>query len=172
MRVIATVVIQLLLVVPFANAQSTAGAMKEFGLFGTWAGDCYRPPSPANEFSVFSLTSSGAVELQNDFGTNYGDMIYKVIDVKRVGESRLSLRQMLTNDDRVVLDTVILRETDRIRTWSSHLTDGSALVEDGAVPAANGQVTGWKNRCDVRRADRFTVPGNRGPRHFGAIADR
>jgi hypothetical protein len=169
MRVIAAVVIQLLLVAPFASAQTTAGAMKELKLLGTWAGDCYRPPSPANEFSVFSLTSSGAVELQNNFGASYGDMVYRIIDVKRIGEFRLSLRQLLTTDDRIVLDTVLLRAPDRIRTWSSRLADGSALVEDGSVPASNGQETGWKNRCDVRRAGGFTAPGNPVRR---AIADR
>jgi hypothetical protein len=140
--------------------------MKEFGLFGTWAGDCYRPPSPANEFSVFSLTSSGAVELQNNFGTNYDDMVYRIVDVKRVSKFRLALRQLLTTDDRIVLDTVLLRMTDRIRTWSSRLADGSTLVEDGAVPASNGQETGWKNRCDERRADGLAVPGKLGRRQL------
>lgn len=169
MRRILIAAILLLLLAPHANAQTTAGAMREFDLFGTWAGDCYRPPSPANEFSVFSLTSGGAVELQNNFGANYDDMVYRIVDVKRVSRFRLSLRQLLTTDDRIVLDTVILRAADRIRTWSSRLADGSALVEDGSVPASNGQETGWKNRCDVRRADGRTAPGNPVRR---AIADR
>jgi hypothetical protein len=133
--------------------------MREFRLFGTWAGDCYRPASPANEFSIFSVSARGAVELQNDFGPSYGDMVYRIVDVKRIGQFRLSLRQLLTTDERIVLDTVMLRAADRIRTWSSRFVDGSTLVEDGSVPTTNGQETGWKSRCDERRADRrLAVP--------------
>ena len=31
-----------------ARAQSAATAMQEFGLLGTWAGDCGQAPSPGN----------------------------------------------------------------------------------------------------------------------------
>jgi hypothetical protein len=153
MRTIFFVAVQLLLLTGFANAQSAANVVAEFGLFGTWAIDCRQPPSPANAYANFSLTSQGAIELRDDFGPDFDDMIYRIVDAKRIGQFRLSLRQLLTTDDQIVLDTVMLRAAGRIRNWSSRLADGSSiLVEDGIIPLAREQETGWMTRCDVRGA--------------------
>ena len=62
------------------------------------------------------------------------------------------LGQLLTTDDQIALDTVMLKSGHRIRIWSSHGADGSAYVEDGLIPAANNHETGWMERCDTRWA--------------------
>jgi hypothetical protein len=155
MRTIFFVAVQLLLLTGFADAQSAANVVKEFGLVGSWAIDCRQPPSPTNAYANFSLTSGGAIELRDDFGPDFDDMIYRIVDAKRIGQFRLSLRQLLTTDDQIVLDTVMLRAGGRIRNWSSRLADGSSvLVENGIIPLAREQETGWMTRCDVRAAGR------------------
>jgi hypothetical protein len=136
----------------FANAQSATKAIKDFGLLGTWADDCGKNPSPANQYAIFSVTSRGLIQLQNDFGPDYDDMVYRIVDAKRIGALRISLRQLLTSDDQIALDTVMLKAKDRIRVWSSRGADGSTFVRDGAMPSAGDRETGWMARCDVRWA--------------------
>jgi hypothetical protein len=137
-----------------ACAQSPNGAVKDFGLLGTWADNCNAQPGPSNQHATFSVTSDGAVLLRNDFGPAYGDMIYRIVDAKRLGEFRLSLRQVLTTDGEVTLDTVMLRANAKVRIWSSRGLDGRQYVEDGVVPTANRE-TGWMERCDMRSASRM-----------------
>jgi hypothetical protein len=147
------VMVQLLLLTAHANSQSPAEAAQGFGLFGTWALDCSRSPGPANPYVNFALTPEGAVELRNSFGPDYDEMIYRIVDAKRVSHFRLAMREVLTTDDRIVLDTVTLKAAGKIRNWSSHFADGSgSLVEDGFLPSDEGRETGWMTRCDVMRA--------------------
>jgi hypothetical protein len=135
-----------------AYAQSLTNTVKAFGLIGTWADDCNQNPSPANQHAIFSITTGGAIQLRDDFGPDYEDMVYSIVDAKRIGQFRMSMRQLLMNDDRIALDTVLLKTKDKIRVWSSRGTDGTVLVDDGSMPVANGQETGWLVRCDFRRA--------------------
>src|SRR5215468_5715660 len=108
-------VVQFAFWVAVASAQSPASDIKEFGLFGTWADDCYANPGPSNQYASFSITSRGTIMLRNDFGPDYGDMIYRIVDARRIGQFKISLRQLLTTDDRVALDTVMLKAGDKVR---------------------------------------------------------
>jgi hypothetical protein len=135
-------------------AQSPNGAVKEFGLLGTWADNCNAQPGPANQHATFSVTSRGTVMLRNDFGPVYGDMIYRIVEASRLSQFRLSLRQVLTSDAEVALDTVMLKTNARVRIWSSRGIDGRQYVEDGLVPSANNRETGWMERCDMKWASR------------------
>jgi hypothetical protein len=149
----SAILIQTLLGITLACAQSPTGAIKEFGLLGVWADDCHADPGPANQYASFSLTSRGAILLRNDFGPDYGNMIYRIVDAKLIGVFRISLRQLLMTDDQIALDTVMLRAKDKIRIWSSRGADGSQYVEGGLVPAANNRETSWMERCDTRWAN-------------------
>jgi len=148
-----TVLVQSCLWTTFAGAQSPASAIKEFGVLGTWADDCGATASPANQYAIFSLTSRGNIELRNDFGPDYDRMVYRIVDAQRLSHFRLLLRQLLTSDDQIALNTVMMKANDRIRVWSSHGSDGSTFVEDGVMPSVNGQETGWMVRCNVRWTD-------------------
>ena len=64
------------------------------------------------------------------------------------------MRQALTSDDRIVLDVVVLKSGEKIRTWSSRTADGTDLVMDGVVASSGGHQTGWAVRCLGQRADR------------------
>jgi hypothetical protein len=149
---VSAVLVQVLLATSLASAQSLTGTIKEFGLIGTWSDNCRANPAPSNQFASFSISARGNVMLRNDFGPNYGDMVYRIVDARRISEFRISLRQLLTTDDQIALDTVMVKANGRIRIWSSRGADGSEYVQDGVVPAANNHETGWMERCDTRSA--------------------
>ena len=137
-----------LLLPAVAHSQSAADAMREFGLMGTWAGECSQEASPTNNYATYLVTSSGGLQLKYQSGTDDEDNIfYDLSAVKRVDEDKLSLRQVLTSNDRVALDVVLLKEGDKVRIWSSLFPDGTALVEDGVMTSMTGRETRWMTRC-------------------------
>lgn len=142
-----------LLSVAAAHAQSATAIVEDFGLLGKWAIECSRPPSPANEHSLYAVTSSGMIWVMNDFGPDYDGMVYRVVTAERVSADKVWLRQVLTSDDKVVLDIVMVKSNERLRVWSSRMADGNTLVQDGTMPSARDQVTRWASRCEGRRAD-------------------
>jgi hypothetical protein len=138
----------LLLAFPaLAHCQSATAALQEFGLLGTWAGECGQDASPNNNRATYLVTSSGGLQLKYQSGPDYEDSIYDISDVKRVAPDKLSLRQVLMSNDRVTLDIVLLKENDKIRIWSSLFPDGTALVEDGVMTSMTGRDTRWMTRC-------------------------
>jgi hypothetical protein len=142
----------LLLAVSFAGAEAPDRTIKAFGLFGTWARDCRVEPSPSNPYTTFSETSGGTVFLRDEFGPIYGDMVYRIVDARRLSQFRLSLRQLLTSDEAVALDTVMLKANAKVRLWSSRDSDGHQYVEDGLIPTADNRETRWIERCDMKWA--------------------
>jgi hypothetical protein len=145
-------VIPFLLLIASAQAQSAASAVQDFGLFGTWAVECSQPPSPTNEHAVVSLAPVDTIWVLNDFGPDYEDMVYRVVDAKRVGPDKLSLRQVLASDEAVVLDIVMVKDSERVRVWSSRTAQGSILVKDGRIATTTDQNTRWSKRCGERWA--------------------
>jgi hypothetical protein len=130
-----------------ANAQSAPGAMKDFGLLGTWAAECKQGPSPGNNHATYSVTPAGAAELTNAFGEGYEDSVYSISDAKLLGPDKLSLREVMVSNKDIVLDIVLVKENGKIRVWSSIHTDGTALVQDGVVAAPVNRETRWVVRC-------------------------
>jgi hypothetical protein len=136
-----------LLLPSLAQAQSAAGALQDFGLLGTWAGQCQDSPSPANNHATYAGTPSGGVQLRYQSGEGYEDSIYDIVEAKLIAPDRLSMRQVLAGNNQVTLDIVLLKEKDRIRIWSSAFPDGTALVEDGVLTSFTGRETRWMARC-------------------------
>lgn len=130
-----------------ASAQSAAAALEEFGLMGTWAGACDQGPSPTNNHAIYAVNGAGAVQLRYRSGDDYEDSIYDISDPKRIAPDKLSMHQVLTSNDRVALDIVLVKENDKIRIWSSLFPDGTALVEDGVMTAMTGRETRWMTHC-------------------------
>jgi hypothetical protein len=135
-----------------AGAQSVAEAVQEFRLLGVWAIDCHQMPTARNEHSTFTKIGDGSIQLVNDFGANYDNMVYRIAAAAQIGGGRLLLRQVLTTDPSIVLDVVLLKVNDKLRTWSSRFSDGTILVSDGTVDRSGGQQTPWEARCNERWA--------------------
>jgi hypothetical protein len=147
MRTIFLCAALLVLVPGLARAQSATAAMQDFGLLGTWAGECSQGPSPTNNHATYLVTSAGALQLKYQSGADFEESVYDILDAKRVAPDKLSLRQVLMSNDRVTLDIVLLKENDKIRIWSSLFPDGTALVEDGVMTSMTGRETRWMTRC-------------------------
>jgi hypothetical protein len=130
-----------------AHSQSAADAMREFGLIGTWAATCAEDASPTNNHATYLVTAAGALQLRYQSGADFEDSVYDIREAKMLAPDRLSLRQILTSNERVILDIVLVKENDKIRIWSSLFPDGTALVEDGVMTAATGRETRWMARC-------------------------
>jgi hypothetical protein len=150
MRTLVLCLIQLLFLAPFAHAQSITRAVEDFHMLGLWAVDCHRQPAPRNEHATFTKANADEVQLVNDFGVDYDNMVYRIVAAQRIGNDRVSLRQVLATDGKVVLDVVLWKVNDKLRTWSSRVSDGSALVVDGVVSSTNGHKTPWIGRCKER----------------------
>jgi hypothetical protein len=147
MRTIFLCAALVLLFPVLAHSQSATAAMQDFGLLGTWAGECGESASPTNNHATYLVTSSGGLQLKYESGAEYEDSVYDIRDAKRLAPDKLSLRQVLMSNDRVTLDIVLLRENDKIRIWSSLFPDGTALVEDGVMTSMTGRETRWMKRC-------------------------
>jgi hypothetical protein len=136
-----------LLLPSVAQAQSAASAIQDFGLLGTWAGECSQAPSPANNHATYAAAPSGAVQLRYQSGEGYEDSIYAILQATLIAPDRLSMRQVLAGNDKVTLDIVLMKENGRIRIWSSAFPDGTPLVEDGVLTTATGRETRWMAHC-------------------------
>jgi hypothetical protein len=130
-----------------AQAQSATAAMQDFGLLGTWAGECSQGASPNNNHATYLVTAAGGLQLKYQSGADFEESVYDILDAKRVAPDKLSLRQVLMSNERVTLDIVLLKEDDKIRIWSSLFPDGTALVEDGVMTSMTGRETRWMTRC-------------------------
>ena len=147
MRTTITCAAFVLLFPALAHSQSATAAMQEFGLLGTWAGECSQGPSPTNNHATYLVTPAGGPQLKYQSGADFEDSVYDILDAKRLGPDKLSLRQVLMSNDKVTLDIVLLKENDKIRIWSSLFPDGTALVEDGVMSSMTGRETRWMTRC-------------------------
>src|ERR1700731_3134593 len=63
-----------------AHSQSAGAAMQEFGLLGTWAGECSQSPSPTNNHATYLVTSAGGLQLKYQSGADYEDSVYDILD--------------------------------------------------------------------------------------------
>lgn len=147
MRKVLLCVIAFLSLPCAAGAQSAAvRAVQNFGLMGTWAGECKDEASPVNNHATYAVTPDG-LQLKNAFGDGYDDSIYEIVDARSTGPDKLSLRLVLASDEQIVLDVVLMKENGRIRIWSSNTGDGKSLVKEGVIAAPVNRETRWSNRC-------------------------
>jgi hypothetical protein len=57
-----------------------------------------------------------------------------------------------------VLDMVIMKDSERIRIWSSQTANGNVLVRDGVIASGSDQRTRWAGRCGERKAMQPSSP--------------
>ena len=61
-----------------AQAQSATAAMQDFGLLGTWAGECSQDPSPNNNHATYLVTAAGGLQLKYQSGADFEESIYDI----------------------------------------------------------------------------------------------
>lgn len=129
----------------FADESLVSGALKQFGLLGTWAIDCAHAAGPADEYSIYAISPAGEATLTYTRGQFYRDVVYAISTAERVAENRLGLR-VLRMPERIAVEMVLLKEGNSVRVWSSHTPDGRMLVIDGVI-TGNGKDSPRFKRC-------------------------
>jgi hypothetical protein len=144
-------VVAVLLVVLFADgarAETVAETLARWGLLGTWATDCSRPPSQANHRLSYVARAGGRAFHERNFGNTRdsreiraaalrpGGLIEVVADFGTLGGVRKW--------------TMIKDADGRIRTLANSRIDGSdATITDGRLVVGSGAKTAWQTRCPV-----------------------
>jgi hypothetical protein len=130
---------------PPASAQGVADTLERWGLLGTWAIDCTRPPSRTNVHLSYVKSGQGSVRHGRDFGkyrdsrevlaaTDTLDGMIEVVAEFSLGARRWSFRK---------------GPDGRIRVMSNSRADGTNVtVKDGRF-VMGGKATPWLRRCGV-----------------------
>lgn len=142
-RILLVVVIAAAAAMP-AHAETGLGALKEFGVLGTWALDCGQDVT-AGEHEIFAMSSPDAATLTFSAGAPYRDRTYIIRSAERIAPDRLELHVGLERDA-IALDIVLLKSAGTLRIWSSRDRAGRIRVMDGII-TGNGRVSPSFKRC-------------------------
>ena len=135
--------------IPAARAASTEEVLREFHLFGTWAVDCGKPPSPANPYVKVTNPSPGLVLEEHHLAADGPVNRYSILSAERLSDTRLALDVIFQpgregeERERLVLQV----RDDTRRTLFNQAQDGPVLVKDGAV-VGHGMKTPVLRKCD------------------------
>lgn len=170
-RTLAGVVTLLLVAVTAdgARGETVAETMARWGLIGTWAMDCSRPPSRSNFHLSYVARGEGRVFHERDLGG--------LRDSREIRAARLrpgGLIEVVADFGKLVgvrKWTMMKGADGRIRTLSNSRIDGTdTTVRDGRL-VSSGAETPWQTRCparskvlrEVRAHCRPPAPGMRCP---------
>ncbi len=128
-----------------ADDTTVPSTLEHFGLLGTWAVDCAKPPGPENEYSTYSVPPSGKARLAFSSGAPYRDIVYEIQSAAPEAQGQLAL-QVMRLPEKIYVDLVLSKIGDTVQVWSSHTPDGRMLVTDGVI-TGNGLPSPRFKRC-------------------------
>jgi hypothetical protein len=138
-----------------ANAQSVANTIADFGLIGTWAGDCAQPASSSNYLTVYAIKPSGEVSRTHYDKPDHVHDNYKITSAKRQAPD-LVLYQQVWDLESSPADVagnrmqVLLNMADnKFQIVSSQGSDGSFFVKDRKF-SSSGDESPWQFRCQEK----------------------
>lgn len=108
-----------------------------FDLFGTWAIDCGRPPTPSNPYVVITAPGGGVVLETTDSGPGYAANRYSALSARRLSSDRLEVtvifRPGTPDEERQVLVFQVRHGTRR--TMYNRVLGGDVRVRNGVMLA-------------------------------------
>lgn len=108
---------------------------KQLDLFGAWASDCTRGPSPANPHVSITAPSEGLVVEMHDIGPGYAANQYSVLSAQPMSGDRLQVEMLFQPgtqiEERQTL-VFLVRDGTR-RTLFNQPQGGEPRVKDGVV---------------------------------------
>jgi hypothetical protein len=118
----------LALVAGTAAAQTAESVLVDFGLLGTWAADCGKPPGKDNIHSRYEV-KDGAVVNVHDAGPAFMEDVYTVRSARSAGADLLAVKTV----SRAGKETEItMRRTGAMmQVWRVVGADGFAPVSNG-----------------------------------------
>jgi hypothetical protein len=153
MRIAAVIVLAFLAAIstalPVAAAPAVEELFQQFGLFGSWAGDCQQPATPDNPHVSISMPTSGLVLEDHDLGTDFAVNHYSILSAERVSAERLAVEVIFQpgaeREERQNL--VFLIRNDTRRTMFNQPDGGPVRVKDG-IALARRSKTPLLRKCE------------------------
>jgi len=130
-----------------AGAETVRQIVQQFGLLGTWADDCSRPPADDNFHTVYAALPNGKVQrtYYNAPGKIYNQ--YELQRVNRVSSDQLFYQQKGSAGR---IDVVLMKVGNRYHVLSSQNENGKAYVQEGKFTAntsSPGEESPWQTKC-------------------------
>jgi hypothetical protein len=133
----------LLLVPQTAFAQSPGEIAQKWGLLGTWAEFCNRPPARENDYATF-VRRDGELFLDRDFGDG-GDS-NRVAAASILPDGMISVSIVFRGLKQTRINVFALGPDGRRRAMFNSDTQGTFSVKDGIL-LGSGNPTSWLTRC-------------------------
>jgi hypothetical protein len=133
------------------SAESAAKILGDYGMIGTWANDCSKPPSNDNFLTVYESQKNGDVKRTYFNGPNKIYNQYKIVSASLMKDSNQLFYEQFALDDAPMKHIVVIVELkdDKYHVVFSKAVDGDTLVNAGDY--ANGDHKGtaspWQQRC-------------------------
>jgi hypothetical protein len=149
MRVAAVLVLAAATAMPAAQTAPVDVLFQQFGLFGTWAGDCRQPASPANPHVSITTPSPGLISESHDLGPNYTINHYSMVSAERLSAEQLAVAVIFQpGTETEERQKLVFRVREGTRRTLFNQPDGGAVrVKDG-IALAHGSKTPVLNKCD------------------------
>ena len=127
-RSLAPAFVALALVAGAVNAQTAESVLADFGLLGTWAADCSKPPAKDNIHSRYEAKDGKVVNV-HDAGPAFIEDVYTVRGAKPAGTDLLAIRTV--NKAGKETEITLRRTGAMMQVWRVVGADGFAPVIDG-----------------------------------------
>jgi hypothetical protein len=149
MRIAASALAIVLIVLPAAASPSTEEVFRAFDLFGSWSDDCTQPASPEHPRITVIMPSPSLVLETHDLGASYEINRYSVLSAERISATHLSVQVIFQpgaqNEERQKLEFLIRNGTRR--TMFNQPQGGAIRVKNG-VAVAVGVKTPVLTKCE------------------------
>jgi len=126
-----------------ASAQSAADNIQTWGLLGTWAVDCSKPPTQQTSLITYAIRQGEAVQLR-DFGDAQDDN--EVLSAAHAADGTIELRIRFPKIGQTREFTMMKGPGGRIRATVNRGPDGSYTIQNGLFVASRAP-TPWQTRC-------------------------
>src|SRR6476619_4816625 len=120
-------------------AETTAEAMRMFGLLGTWSEDCAKDPGrEVSARDTYTVPARGLPKrtivmtlLPSDKHPYMLEEIYEIITALRVTQNKIKLT-VSSPENTETSDLVYVKEGDKIRLWNAYNhKSGHNMIKDG-----------------------------------------
>jgi hypothetical protein len=132
-----------------AQHSSVTELFKQFGLFGRWAADCGEPARPNNPHVSIVTLGNDLIQEEQDIGADFAVNHYRVLSVKRISATRLSVEVIFQAggevEQRQTLEFLVRNGT---RRTVFNRPEGEAVRVRNGIALATGTRTPALNKCE------------------------
>jgi hypothetical protein len=119
--------------------------LKKFGLLGTWAWDCSRPPDNRNPYTTYDARPDGSATRTLRMQVSGLDGVNRIGAAHYINDRRLELSW---TQNGITFQIVFTKdERGRYRSVESVGSDGKTYIRDGRFTNDNSEVT-WFTKCN------------------------